>query len=232
MIKIGQCILGAVPRIAAIVDEFIPVEKLLALKGVADLLEMRVDCYRQPIDRVVEYIGGVRAEAGFPMIGTVRENDYTRTDRSAIFRAIMPFVDCIDIELGSPISDEVLAAASGKTVIVSEHDFIATPDDAALRSMVQRAKRQGSDIVKIATMANSREDVVRLLQFTRSCPEPMVAIGMGPLGALSRVIAPLFGSLFTYGYLTKPVAPGQLSVPELADETRKYFPLETRRETV
>ncbi|MBN1576999.1 MAG: type I 3-dehydroquinate dehydratase [Chitinispirillaceae bacterium] len=224
MVKIGQCTLGTTPRIVAVVDEFIPVEKLLQLKGSADLLEMRVDCYRQPIDRIVEYLGGIRAKAGFSMIGTVRENDYTKADRCAIFRAIMPFVDCIDIELGAPISDEVLAAASGKTVIVSEHDFTATPDEAALRSMVDRAKRQGADIVKIATMANSREDVVRLLQFTHSCPEPLVAIGMGPLGALSRVIAPLFGSLFTYGYLTKPVAPGQLSAAELAVEMGRYFP--------
>ena len=224
MVKIGQCTLGSTPRIAAIVDEFIQVEKLLPLKSRVDLLEMRIDCYQQPIDRVVAYLDEVRTKTAFPMIGTVRENDYTKADRPTIFKAIMPFVDGIDIELGTPINDEVIAHAAGKTVIVSEHDFEATPNEAGLGSMVERALKQGAHIVKIATMANSRDDVVRLLQFIHSRQEPMVAIAMGTLGALSRVIAPLFGSLYTYGYLTKPVAPGQLSVAELVEETRKYFP--------
>jgi 3-dehydroquinate dehydratase I len=158
------------------------------------------------------------------MIGTVRENDYTRATRSDIFKAIIPFVDSVDIELGTGISDAVLSAAAGKTIIVSEHDFASTPDTAALQSMADRAKKQGADIFKIAAMANSRDDVVRLLQFTYMCDVPMVSIAMGPLGTVSRVIAPLFGSLFTYGYLTKPVAPGQLPVAKLVEEMKLYFP--------
>jgi 3-dehydroquinate dehydratase-1 len=202
----------------------IPVGELLKLKGMVDLLEMRIDCYCQPISRVVEYLESVRTGAAFPMIGTVRENEFTKNNRLEIFRAILPFVDCIDVELGTPISDEVLSCADGKTLIISEHDFAVTPDIAVLHSMVERAKRQGADIVKIATMANSSEDVVRLLEFTHSCHDPLVTIGMGAIGTVSRVIAPLFGSLFTYGYLTKPVAPGQLSAIELSNEIRKYYP--------
>jgi 3-dehydroquinate dehydratase-1 len=224
MIAIGSCMLGTAPRVVGVVDELVPFGKLLMLEGVADILEMRIDCFRQPVDRITAYLGEIRAKVALPMIGTVRENEFTRENRSGIFKAVMPYVDCIDIELGAPISDEVLSLASGKTVIVSEHDFNGTPDTRALRTMVDRAVVQGAEIVKIAVMATCREDVVRVLEFTRSCEEPVVTMVMGPLGTISRVVGPLFGSLLTYGYLTRPVAPGQLSVQKLAEEIRRYYP--------
>lgn len=227
MVSIGDCTLGAVPRIAAIIDEFIPISALLPLMNQVDLLEMRIDCYDESLDSIVSYLEKVRTEIGLPMLGTVRENDRTVSDRVGIFKAIMPYVDSVDIELGTPVSDAVGKLAQRKTILVSEHDFEKTPDTDELRDMVDRAKKQGADIVKIAAMANCREDVIRLLEFNRSCTEPLITIAMGPLGTVSRVIAPLFGSLFTYGYLTKPVAPGQLSVAQLVEEFRIFYPPES-----
>lgn len=224
MVSIGNCTLGTVPRIAAIIDEFIPISALLPLINQVDLFEMRIDCYNESLDSIVSYLEKVRKEIGLPMLGTVRENDRTITDRVGIFKAIMPFVDSIDIELGAPLSDDIRKLAAGKTILISEHDFSKTPDTAGLQDMVDRAKKQGADIVKIAAMANSREDVIRLLEFNRTCNDPLITIAMGALGTVSRVIAPLFGSLFTYGYLTKPVAPGQLSAAKLVEEFHTFFP--------
>ena len=224
MLSIGNCTLGETPRIVAVVDDVIPVEKLIPLVARADLLEMRIDCWQTSIEKTAEYLETVRFAVKKPMIGTIRENDFTHEIRVELFKASIPLLDSIDIELGSPISVEVTAAATGKVIIVSEHDFVATPDLEELSSMVERACAQGADIVKLATMANCREDVVRLLEFTRSCTVPVVAFAMGPIGKVSRVISLLFGTLFTYGYITKPVAPGQLSVVELAEEIGKYFP--------
>lgn len=224
MQSIGNCSLGGQPRIVAVVDEIIPAEKLAPLVARADILEMRIDCWQRSAETATTYLGKIRSALGMPMIGTIRENDYTRDIRIGLFNACIPLVDSIDIELGTPISAAVTAAAQGKTVIVSEHDFETTPSEKELTSMVERARAQGADIVKIATMAGSREDVVRLLEFTRTCRTPVVAFAMGPIGKISRVIAPLFGTLFTYGYITKPVAPGQLPVEELANEIDRYFP--------
>jgi len=224
MLSIGSCSLGSKPRIVAVVDECAAAGKLEILRGEADIFEMRVDCYLQPLEKTISYLHEIRSKVGMPMIGTVRENDITKYNRPAIFRAILPYVDCIDIELGTPISDEVVSDARGKTIIVSEHDFTSTPDTAGLQSMVTRAKEQGAHIVKIATMAHSREDVIRLMEFTLSCSDPIVTIAMGAHGSISRVMAPLFGSLFSYGFLTKPVAPGQLSVTKLVEEFRGYYP--------
>lgn len=225
MLSIGNCILGEVPKVVAIIDEFFPAEKIMRLKfRGADLLEMRIDCYPSSIESIVEYLEKTRTAVSLPMIGTVRENEWTTDKRVELFEAIIPFVDCIDLELGTPISDTVRTFAKNKVIIVSEHDFQKTPDESSLKDIVTRSVDQGADIVKIAVMANSIEDVRRLFWFTQQCSVPVVTIAMGVIGTVTRVIAPLFGSLFTYGYIDKPVAPGQLSVNKLLDELKLFFP--------
>ncbi len=135
----------------------------------------------------------------------------------------MPLVQGVDIELGCALLSEVVALARrlGKTVIVSEHDFEKTPSDASLRSIVDRAKAGGADLVKIATLARSAGDARRLLRFVRSCAFPIAAFAMGEEGAFSRVLACENGSLLTYGYISKPVAPGQLPAVELARRIKR-----------
>ncbi|NLG17899.1 MAG: type I 3-dehydroquinate dehydratase [Fibrobacter sp.] len=224
MIKIGDLELGTRPEILAVIDEKIPVREILDLKqqGVG-LLEVRVDCFNLPISEILEYVREVRESVHLPIIGTVRETEFNHKSRVDIFRKIIPFVDCIDIELGCEISDEVVKLGEGKTIMVSEHDFTGTPSLTDLQMIVQRALTQGADIIKIAAMADSTEDVRRLLRFTDNSKEPLVTIAMGPVGAVTRLIAPLFGSLFTYGYVNKPVAPGQLSVYKLLEEFHLYY---------
>jgi 3-dehydroquinate dehydratase-1 len=73
-------------------------------------------------------------------------------------------------------------------------------------------------------MATSREDVTRLMRFTEDHAEPLVTIAMGDMGKVSRVVAPLFGSLFTYGYISHSAAPGQLSLEGLVDALRVLYP--------
>jgi 3-dehydroquinate dehydratase-1 len=223
MTKIGSFELGKKPGIVAIIDEMISVEEIRSLRGI-DLIEFRIDCFDTPIEETVSYVKEVRSSVDIPSIGTIRETDFNRNSRLQFFQAVVPFVDCVDIELGTPISEEILACSKGKTILVSEHNFEKTPSDDVLHSMVDKAMLQGADIVKIAVMARSTADVTRLLRFTEDCKVPLVTIAMGPLGRVSRVIAPLFGSLFTYGFIHRPVAPGQLSVEKLAEEISLYFP--------
>jgi 3-dehydroquinate dehydratase-1 len=40
---------------------------------------------------------------------------------------------------------------------------------------------------------------------------------MGSLGLHSRICAPVYGSLLTYGYVRRPVAPGQIRVDRLLE---------------
>jgi 3-dehydroquinate dehydratase-1 len=224
-LTIGSVTLGEIPRVVAIVDEFLDSHHIAGLeKTGADLLEIRCDLLGSDIPSLCVFIDKIKKTTNFPCIGTVRETDENRAKRMDIFKAVIPFVDAIDIEIDSSIARQVIAHAAGKTVIVSEHDFEKTPDSAHLHGIAERAHGLGADIVKIAVMAHSRSDVVRLFTFASECAWPLVAIALGDFGMISRVLAPVFGSLFTYGYLRSAVAPGQLPVGKLVEELRMYYP--------
>jgi 3-dehydroquinate dehydratase-1 len=226
-IKIRKMELGVIPRVVGIIDRPIPEARLKGfIDGGVDMFEVRVDLFNKPIGKVIDYIKTIRKTIrNAPLIGTIRETDFNRADRAEWYVALAPHVDCLDIELGIPQWREIIHAIMNPTVImVSEHDFNATPDLIGLDDIVKRAVSQGAEIVKIAAAAHSVSDVTRLLRFTEDCETPLVSIAMGNTGAISRVIAPLFGSLFTYGHLRAPVAPGQMPAIKLAKALSEYFP--------
>jgi 3-dehydroquinate dehydratase-1 len=226
MISIGSCKLGKIPCVVAIIDR--PFKKAVIQKCVSagvDILEIRVDCFKGSFEAAAEYIHKVKLWTKCPLIGTIRENKKNKSQRLAQFKKIVPLVDCLDIEIDTPIRDAVIALARKKcTIMISEHDFKTTPDLKRLNQIAAQAKKAKAQIVKIAAMAKGADDVTRLLEFSKQCSTPVVAISMGDYGKISRLLAPLFGSLFTYGYISKSVAPGQISVFQLVDDIQRYYP--------
>ena len=230
MLKIGSCELGERPRVVAAVSDGVPrkdAEVLLA-SGV-DILELRVDTFsRCDTDHVVDEAA---RHAGLPLLATIRSAAEgggwkgTEAERLALFRAVMPHVGAVDIELSSTdILGDVVAGArtAALTVIGSHHDFNETPADGDLDAVVEAGAGAGVDIVKVAARCNSPTDLRRLAAFTlRHADRPMVVIGMGSAGMLSRVFFPALGSLLTYTFLGAPSAPGQLN----SEDTVKYLKL-------
>ena len=142
-------------------------------------------------------------------------------------RAVERLTNIFGDALRSTESEVVIFKAptgSGKTVIVSEHNFEITPLNDELSQIIAIAKNLGADIIKIAAMANSREDVTRLLDFTKSRSENLVTISMGDLGKQSRIDAFKYGSLFTYGFINEEVAPGQISLDEMVEKFKAQYP--------
>lgn len=224
-LSIGSLALGDIPRVVAIVDQFLDGHHMSALaKTGADMLELRFDLLGVDIPSLCVYVDKIKKATNMPCIGTIRETDENRHCRMEIFKAVIPFVDAVDIEIDASIARQVISHATGKTIIVSEHDFEKTPDNVHLHGISSKAHELGAHIVKIATMAHNRHDVARLFSFASECKWPLVAIAMGDFGKISRVMAPVFGSLFTYGFLHSSVAPGQLSVAKLVEELTLYFP--------
>ena len=102
------------------------------------------------------------------------------------------------------------APTSDTTSIVSFHDFDYTPDTPGLEDILERAQAAGADIVKIAVHCNDLDDLRRLAAFTIAhADQPLITIGMGPHGAVSRMLFPALGSLITYAYVGTPSAPGR-----------------------
>jgi 3-dehydroquinate dehydratase I len=233
-VSIGTVLLGHTPRVVAIIDEFLDMHhiKELGRTGV-DILEIRLDLLGNDIPSLCLFVDRIKKLTVFPCIATVRQTDENKDKRLDIFKAVIPFVDAVDIEIDASISRQVIAHARAKTIIVSEHDFEKTPDISHLESIVEKADALGAHIIKIAAMANHQHDVVRLLEFTAACKKNLVSIAMGEYGTISRVLAPVFGSLFTYGFVKKAVAPGQLSVDKLIEELRLYYPgFDSKRSTM
>jgi len=62
---------------------------------------------------------------------------------------------------------------------------------------------------------NSTADTLALLTVTQEADFPVSTIAMGKLGRHTRVVAPIYGSVLTYGAVEDAVAPGQLRIDEL-----------------
>lgn len=104
----------------------------------------------------------------------------------------------------------------GRILIVSHHDFAATPSVATLKKLARRAAAEGADLFKVATFLRDRDDLMRLIEFqTAEAGVPVVAMGMGPAGRFSRIVLAGFGAPLCYGWLGTPQVPGQWPALEL-----------------
>ncbi len=84
-----------------------------------------------------------------------------------------------------------------------------------MQSTLAQARDAGADIAKLAVTPGSIDDTLRLLEVTHQAVFPVCTIAMGQLGTHTRVVAPLYGSVLTYGAVDEAVAPGQLKIDEL-----------------
>ena len=235
IVKLGNIKLGSMPRVVIVLSghESMKTINAIKFKG-ADALELRVDLLSNlSIENVLKKVNSLQRK-GLPIIVTIRnkkeggKRSISDNKRLELFNAVIPLVDAIDIELNSQtiIHEVVKAAKSKKTmVIISHHDFKGTPSIVNLKKIISKSKKIGADLVKIATLANKEEDVVRLTELTVECKDDhLVTIALGSKGSISRLTFPLYGSLLTYAYITKPSAPGQLSFNDLREKLRLFYP--------
>jgi 3-dehydroquinate dehydratase-1 len=233
-LRIGDVSLGDVPRIAVPLCDDDPAGDVAAVRHLADLIELRVDCFAAlDAAHVCDVIRQVRRSGTLPIIGTVRwaqeggRAPLADDERAGLYAAILPLVDAVDVELRSPLRDRVVreAQAQGRLSIVSYHDFGAVPPFYELEGLVDEADAAAASILKVAAAAASLADVRRLLEFTlRHRERGLVTIALGAVGAVSRLVFPLAGSLFTFAHHRTPSAPGQLPLAEMRAELSKYFP--------
>jgi 3-dehydroquinate dehydratase I len=203
-------------RIALVITDK---EKNIQIKKLGvGLLELRADLFKK-LDPtyVVDQIKH-RKLLKIPLLLTVRNQKkegavrvFSDDKKWEIITAALPLVDMVDIELSSPLLKKTLTVARklGKMVIVSSHYLQGMPRE--LGTILKKSLSTRADIVKIAARANSFDDV-------------MTTMSLGPLGAISRVILPAAGSRYTYTFLNKPTASGQVDVTTLKSHLKVYYP--------
>lgn len=117
--------------------------------------------------------------------------------------------------------------AVSSRLILSMHDFQGRPKD-LLRRLAAVHDEPAARIIKVAYTARSVRDNLELFDLLEENRggtgdgRPMIALGMGATGLMSRVLAPKFGGFLTFASLRKQsqTAPGQPTVRELLDVYR------------
>jgi 3-dehydroquinate dehydratase type I len=138
-----------------------------------------------------------------------------------ILQAAAAGFDFVDVDLDSDITKSELKEirAKGAEVIVSYHNYAATPSRTRLLRILRLAEKKGADICKIVTTATSPRDNLTVLNFLdeRQKENRIVCFAMGDLGIPSRILSPLFGAEFTFAALNEKslTAPGQLTIDNL-----------------
>ena len=182
----------------------------------AELVELRLD-----------YINGepnlrrlVQDRPGPVVITCRREADGGKwsgneeTRQMLLRSAIAEGVDYVDLE--EDVAKKIPRFGNTKR-IVSMHDFRSTPKD--LEQIHARLAACDADIVKLATMAHTPQDNVRMLRLMRGSEVPTVGMCMGDMGTPTRVLAAKFGAPFTYAtfHHERALAPGQLSFAQMRE---------------
>lgn len=196
------------------------------------MAEIRLD--RCPLS--IEEIEYLFSSSDTPLVATCRVVDdgngtweEAEEKLTAAAEAGAAFLD-LEIEAPKEIGKRLRRACTeyGTTMIRSSHFFAGTPSDDVLRNTVEKCRKFGGEIVKIAAMAKSGEDVARVLALYSSIastnsaaetqrPVELVAFSMGETGKVSRLDCLKLGSPFTYAALNEneAAAPGQWCYSEM-----------------
>ena len=102
--------------------------------------------------------------------------------------------------------------------IISWHSFKSTPSARTLATKAREAKSHGADIFKVATRTDTPLELGRLFEFTTSSRSDLAlaVMGIGKLGAISRVMLAGAGSVLIYASIgAMSDIEGQLSLEQL-----------------
>ena len=157
--------------------------KYLVEQG-AELVEMRLDF----IGRAINLKRLLNDRPG-PVLITARRRDEggrwmrSEAERLTVLRsAIAAGVEYVDIE--ADIAAQIPRYGSTKRII-SYHKMEDTPDN--LEDLHEAMADEDADIVKIATMARSFEDNVRMIKMVKEATVPTIGICMGDMGVVTRI---------------------------------------------
>jgi len=134
------------------------------------------------------------------------------------------YVD-VEVEWEGPGKTDVIrrARAAGCSVIVSYHNHETTPGKEDLEAVIDRCFLQGADLAKIACFVRTDRENARLLGLLDD-RRPLIVIGMGPRGRITRVLSPLLGSRLSYAAVSagKETAKGQMDAATLERLLREF----------
>ena len=193
-------------------------EHCLSLLAEAEMAEIRLDLTEFDDNEIRNVFAFPK-----PLIATFRPGDCNDDERMEKLKlAIEAGAQYVDIEIESEegYRDELVNFARKRQcqVIISYHNFDATPQQNELRKIVNTCFEYNADIAKIATLVKNDREIAALFSLY-DINKNVLAIGMGEKGKVTRVMAPFLGAPFTFAAPDKGgnTAPGQLTYSRMKE---------------
>lgn len=209
------------------------------------LKELQDDDPQRQGEKLKQVLGYLRLALDLPIIFTIRtqkeggQAEISREDYFFIntWIAESRMADVIDIEVFEAPGqvDErrihrflAIAQEQETKVLLSSHDFEQTPDLEEILARFFLMQDLGADLMKLAVMPQSENDVFRLLEGAALMRDtygkiPFIAISMGELGATTRICGGEFGSVITFAAGKGASAPGQMDAVTLQEFLVQYY---------
>ena len=223
-----------VPITAKTAEQAIAQAQVIASNPNADVAEFRIDLLECSADTKKVIALGQQLNQILkdkPLIATIRTHNeggkmtVSDQDYEKIYREYLkkPFMQLLDIEMfrdaGSVAKLTKLAHDKKVLVIMSNHDFNKTPEQQEIENRLLKQDQMGADILKIAVMPKSKQDVFTLMNATlavsQKSQKPLLTMSMGQLGTISRVATANMGGSLSFGMIGEASAPGQIDVTQL-----------------
>ena len=238
-LKIRNTIIGAgIPKICVPVTgrsrEMIRQQAVKIAAAQPDLVEWRADYFEEietpeAVAEILSTLRGILRE--IPILFTFRtekeggerpieKKNYVKLNETV---AKTGLADAIDVELYLDENVTIplirVIQECGCIVVSSNHHFSRTPKREELELIFGDMEKSGADIMKVAVMPRSPEEVLNLLMVTQEISakseRPVITMSMGGQGVLSRMSGELFGSSVTFAAVEEASAPGQIPIEEL-----------------
>ena len=180
--------------------DFQEIQKILES---VEMAEIRLDRCALEDDEIEQLF----QDSDVPLIATCRMSEESQAPE-LLEMAIRAGAKYADLEMEAPaaVGRRIREACReyGTVLIRSYHDFIGTPPLEVLKSLVERARSFGGEVVKIVTTATSEADntTVHAL-YKDAAPGTLIAFCMGDAGRTSRLDALRCGAPFTTPASTK-----------------------------
>ncbi|MFJ1520420.1 type I 3-dehydroquinate dehydratase [Acinetobacter sp. ABJ_C1_1] len=223
-----------VPITAKTKEQALAQAQVIANTADADLAEFRIDLlsFASDTKQVIALGHELKKILGNkPMIATIRTKneggqlEISDADYGKTYQAYLknPFMDWLDVEMfrDQKVVSEIVQKAHQKKVLVvmSNHDFQKTPSQDEIEKRLLKQDKMGADILKIAVMPKSKQDVFTLMNATlkvsQQTTKPLLTMSMGQLGTISRVATANMGGSYSFGMIGQASAPGQIDVTKL-----------------
>lgn len=202
-----------------------------------DMLEWRVDTDEifkdatttaQREHAMLAGLSDLQTKVDVPVLVTIRTTEeggqaqLNVAEYEHLIRAIAPYADAVDIQAFTPLNAAHVknlihdVRKAGAVVFASTHNFDDTPPEDEILGHIYDMKHLGAQVAKVAYSVSGPAQALAVMNAQMRARTlvhiPVIAIGMGGAGALTRIGGSAIGSAASYATLTTPQAPGQLHV--------------------